>query len=137
MQQQVALKEELVREFVRAAHGDFDRVVELFNAEPGLLHAVVNWGGDDWESALGAAAHVGRKDIALFLLKNGARIDIFTAAMLGKLSIVQEILAVQPSALHTPGPHGIPLLRHAMMGGEEALKVVYYLEGLMKGDMLA
>ena len=67
---------ELVREFVMAAHGDLEKVQELLVESPSLLHAAYNWGGSDWESALGAAAHVGRKDIALYLLEKGARMDI-------------------------------------------------------------
>ncbi len=62
---------ELVREFVMAAHGDLEKVQELLAESPSLLHASYNWGGSDWESALGAAAHVGRKDIALYLLEKG------------------------------------------------------------------
>ena len=54
-----------------------------------------------------AAAHVGRKDIALYLLEKGARMDIFAAAMLGELEVVQAILVAQPEALRASGPHGI------------------------------
>ena len=70
---------------------------------PSLLHASYNWGGSDWESALGASAHVGRKDIALYLLEKGARMDIFAAAMLGELEVVQAILVAQPEALRASG----------------------------------
>jgi len=38
-------------------------------------------GGGDWESGLGSVAH-GRRDIVEFLLEQGARIDIFCAAMM-------------------------------------------------------
>ncbi len=111
---------ELVREFVMAAHGDLEKVQELLAESPSLLHASYNWGGSDWESALGAAAHVGRKDIALYLLEKGARMDIFAAAMLGELEVVQAILVAQPEALRASGPHGISLLQHARMGGEKS-----------------
>ena len=50
--------------------------------------------------------------------------------MLGELEIVQSILVVQPEALHASGPHGIPLLQHARMGGEEAHRVFAYLAAL-------
>ena len=75
-------------------HGDLEKVQELLVESPSLLHASYNWGGSDWESALGASAHVGRKDIALYLLEKGARMDIF-AAMLGELEVVQAILVAQ------------------------------------------
>ncbi|EEK98670.1 Ankyrin repeat domain protein [Bacillus cereus BDRD-ST26] len=110
-----------------AAHGDLEKVQELLAESPILLHASYNWGGSDWESALGAAAHVGRKDIALYLLEKGARMDIFAAAMLGELEVVQAILVAQPEALHASGPHGISLLQHARMGGEKAQRVFDYL----------
>ncbi|MBE7102229.1 ankyrin repeat domain-containing protein [Bacillus cereus] len=127
MQTEERITAELVREFVMAAHGDLEIVQELLAESPSLLHASYNWGGSDWESALGAAAHVGRKDIALYLLEKGARMDIFAAAMLGKLEVVQAILVVQPEALFAPGPHGISLLQHARMGGEKAQRVFEYL----------
>lgn len=130
MSTKAALPTELVKEFVAIAHSDLERVQTMLEAEPGLLHASMNWGGDDWETALGAAAHVGRRDIALYLLSKGAHLDLFAAAMLGYLDIVKAIVAVRPEARHARGPHGIPLVRHAVMGGEGAQEVVKYLESL-------
>jgi hypothetical protein len=82
MEKKAALEASLVQEFVAKAHGDLGRVKELLEREPRLVNAVWDWGGGDFESALGAASHVGRKDIATFLLGHGARLDIFAAAML-------------------------------------------------------
>ncbi len=121
---------EQVKEFVGNAHGDLNRVRELLDQEPGLLNAAWDWGGGDWETALGAAAHMGRRDIALFLLERGARIDLFAAAMLGKLEIVRALLADNPARKDALGPHGIPLLVHAQAGGEEASEVVNFLQQL-------
>lgn len=118
----------LVSAFVGNAHGDFNRVKELLEQEPALLNAAWDWGGGDWETALGAASHMGRKDIALFLIEKGARMDIFAAAMLGKIEIVQSILTAFPEARHSKGPHGIPLQAHASAGGEEAAPVLKLLE---------
>jgi hypothetical protein len=73
---------------------------------------------------------MGRKDIAEFLLGHGARLDIFAAAMLGKLDIVKSALAAFPDAIKTPGPHGIPLIAHAQAGGEDAKSVLEYLQSL-------
>lgn len=124
------LSNELVRSFIIAAHGDFEEVKRLVKQEPALLHSITNWGGDDWESGLGAAAHTGNREIAEWLLERGARMDIFAAAMLGELSIVKAIVAIQPNVIAAPGPHGIALLRHAQMGGEPARTVYQYLESL-------
>ena len=121
---------ELVREFVGNAHGDLDRVRALLEQEPALVNAAADWGGGDWETGLGAAAHVGRRDIAEYLLARGARMDLFAAAMLGKLSIVRAILEDDPDARQRPGPHGIPLIVHAHQGGEAARAVLEYLRSL-------
>ena len=130
METKPAIAATLVQEFVGNAHGDLNRVQELLAEEPALVNATWDWGGGDFETALGAAAHMGRKDIANFLLEHGARLDIFAAAMLGKLDIVKAALTAYPDALNTPGPHGIPLIVHAEKGGEDASGVLEYLQGL-------
>ncbi|GAB4445527.1 MAG: ankyrin repeat domain-containing protein [Anaerolineales bacterium] len=126
------LEANLVQEFVGNAHENLERVKELLTQEPALVNATWDWGGGDFETALGAAAHMGRRDIATFLLEHGARLDLFTAAMLGKLNIVQAALEAFPQALHTPGPHGIALITHAEAGGEDARAVLEYLLSLQK-----
>ena len=123
-----------VEQFVRVAHFDFDKVKQMLKAEPGLVNAVWDWGGGDFESALGAASHRGERDIALYLLDNGARPNLFTFAMLGQIDLLKSILNVMPEMIHTPGPHGIPLIAHAYFGGDEAQNVVTYLES--KGAQL-
>ncbi len=128
MEPKPALEAKLVQEFVGNAHGDLNRVQELLAQEPMLINATWDWGGGDFETALGAASHMGRKDIANFLLEHGARLDIFAATMLGKLEIVKATLTAFPDALKTPGPHGIPLITHAQAGGEEAKAVFEYLQ---------
>ena len=125
-----SLKRELVQEFVGKAHGDLEAVKNLLEQEPGLLNAAWDWGGGDWETALGAAAHMGRKDIANYLLDHGARMDLFAAAMLGKLAIVEAMISDTPSLRNALGPHTIPLMQHAKAGGKEATPVVEFLESL-------
>ena len=78
-----ALDRDLVREFVANSHGDLEAVRSALAGEPALANAAWDWGGGDWETGLGAAAHMGRRDIAELLLAHGARIDLFAAAMLG------------------------------------------------------
>ena len=132
METKPALDASLVQQFVGNAHGDLDRVKELLAQEPGLINACWDWGGGDFETGLGAAAHMGRRDIAEFLLENGARLDLFAAAMLGKLEIVQAALSAFPEVINIPGPHGIPLVAHAKAGGEEAKEVFAYLASLQQ-----
>ncbi len=130
MDKKPALELKLVEEFVSKAHGDLERVKELLAQEPALVNATWDWGGGDFETALGASAHMGRKGIANFLLDHGARLDIFAAAMLGKLEIVKAVLTIFPEAINIPGPHGIPLIAHAEAGGHEAQSVLGYLKSL-------
>lgn len=125
-----SLAPELVKEFVYNAHSDFDKVKEMLEQEPGLLNAAWDWGNGDWETALGAAAHMGKRDIALHLLDKGARIDLFAAAMLGKLDIVKGIINDNPNAVDLLGPHTIPLMAHAKAGGDHSINVVQYLESI-------
>jgi hypothetical protein len=125
-----ALEAKTVEQFVRDAHGNLDRVKEMLEAESGLVNATWDWGDGDFETALGGAAHMGRKDIANYLLAQGARLDLFAAAMLGKLEIVKAVLNIYPEAKKIPGPHGIPLIAHAEAGGEEARSVAEFLASL-------
>ncbi len=97
---------------------------------PSLLNATWDWGGGDFEMAIGGAGHMGRRDIALFLISQGGRFDLFVAAMLGRLDVVKPMLTAFPHLADSKGPHGIPLMVHAQKGGQEAAEVAAFLEGL-------
>ncbi len=116
-----ALDKELVREFVVAAHANLARTKELLEPQPALVNATWDWGGGDWETGLGGASHMGSREIAEYLLGKGARMDVFCAAMLGRIEIVKAFLAADPQVVHLRGPHGIPLVRHAVAGGQQAV----------------
>jgi hypothetical protein len=116
-----ALEKELVQAFVRAGHGDLDKTKAMLAEQPGLINATWDWGGGDFETALGGASHMGRPDIAAFLLASGARMDLFCAAMMGKVEIVKACIADDPAIVNVKGPHGISLLRHAQSGKNEAM----------------
>ena len=117
-----------VQTFVANAHGDLDVVRSLLAEEPALISAAWDWGGGDWETGLGAAAHMGRRQIALFLLEHGARLDLFAASMLGYFDIVSAVLSDFPEMHDALGPHGIPLVEHARAGGPDARAVLELLE---------
>jgi hypothetical protein len=129
METKTRLESDIVEEFVGKAHGDLDAVRSLLAAQPALVNAAWDWGGGDWETALGAAAHMGRRDIALHLLGAGARLDIFAAAMLGYLDVVKAAVAADARIVGVPGPHGIPLIAHAEAGGDDAADVLAFLKG--------
>jgi hypothetical protein len=122
------IDKELVGEFVLKSHGDLGVVKQLVEREPAIVNAAWDWGGGDWETGLGAAAHVGRRDIAEYLLEHGARLDVFAAAMLGEVEIVRAMLEAQPGLRDARGPHGIPLRAHAEAGGEQARAVLDLLQ---------
>ncbi len=123
------IDKELVAEFVLKAHGDLDFVRQTVEREPAVVNAAWDWGGGDWETGLGAASHVGRRDIADYLLEHGARKDVFAAAMLGEVDVVRAMLDAQPDLRDARGPHGISLRAHAEAGGEQAGGVLDLLHG--------
>jgi hypothetical protein len=124
----------LVKDFVTAAHSNADRVRELVEQKPELAKSAWDWGFGDWESALGAASHMGRRDIADILTAAGARPNLFTHAMLGHLEVVKAAVAAQPGIQSIPGPHGISMLAHAKFGGEAAAGVLAWLTELGDAD---
>lgn len=125
---------ELVREMVGASHTKFARVTELVEAHPALARASWDWGFGDWETALGAASHMGNQEIARFLLAKGAPPTLFSAAMLGQLDVVKAMVAANPGVEQFKGPHGIPLIAHAKAGGAPAAAVVAFLAPLERPE---
>ena len=124
------LSPELVKEFVIAGHGNLKKTTEMLDQQPGLLNATWDWGGGDFESAIEGAGHVGNREVAEFLLSRGARMNVFCAAMLGRLGIVQGILTAFPNLKSSKGPHGLMLLHHAQKGGDAAKPVLEYLTSI-------
>ncbi len=122
----------LVQDFVIYAHSELDMVKLLLDKYPAVLNATVDWGGGDFESGMGGASHMGRRDIVAYLIEKGARPDLFTWAMLGRLDIVKSLIEAHPQLADAKGPHGIPLIKHAEFGGKEAEAVKKYLESLKK-----
>jgi len=124
------LKADLVKQYVRVAHFDLKKVKELVAEEPRLINGTWDWGGGDFETAIGAAGHMGNQAIMAFLLSKGARINIFVAAAMGKLDLVKAMLTAYPEQLKAKGPHKLSLMHHAKKGGKLAEPVVAYLESL-------
>jgi len=124
-----------VQDFVIYAHSELDMVKKLLDKEPMLINAMMDWGGGDWESGLGGASHMGRRDIVDFLLERGARIDIFCAAMMGQLDAIKSFLTLQPKLIDARGPHGFTLHFHAQVGGTDSEKVLDYLQSIKKIEL--
>ena len=120
----------MAQDFVIYAHSDLPMVKKLLTREPGLLNATLDWGGGDWETALGGASHMGRRDIVEYLLEQGGRPDIFCFTMLGMLEPVQSMLELQPALIDAKGPHGFNLHFHAQVGQENSKEVLDYLQSV-------
>ncbi|MES2278926.1 MAG: hypothetical protein V4592_23035 [Bacteroidota bacterium] len=136
-----AIDETVVAEVVGVSHFNLDRLKELVDPRPELARATWDWGFGDWETAIGAASHVARRDIAEYLILKGARPDIFTFAMLGAYTTVKSMIEFHPGVQHILGPHGISLLQHAKNGlsanegnTADARKLVDYLSALGDAD---
>jgi hypothetical protein len=124
---------ETVKEMVTVSHGNVARVRELLSGRPALANAGWDWGFGDWETSLGAASHVGNREIAALLLAAGARPTIFSAAMLGQVDVVRAFVTASPGIQRTRGPHGITLLAHARAG--KAADVVAFLESIQDANL--
>lgn len=140
-----SIDDAIVSEVVGKSHFDLDRVKELVDKRTELARASWDWSFGDWESAIGAASHVGRRDIVNYLISKGARPTMFTFATLGAFDVVKSIIEASPGIQKTMGPHGISLLSHAKSGirmkdeltNEQILnseKLIDYLEGLGNAD---
>ncbi|MEZ5418544.1 MAG: hypothetical protein R2708_14540 [Vicinamibacterales bacterium] len=125
----------LAKEVVGVSHRDLNRVRELVERQPALARAAIDWGFGDWESALGAASHTGRREIAELLIAHGARPTLFSAAMLGQLPVVRAFVESSPGIQKTLGPHAIPLAAHARAGGPAAAEVLKYLQTVGDADL--
>jgi hypothetical protein len=125
----------LVQDFVIYAHTDLEMVKKLLDREPMLVNAFMDWGGGDWESGLGAASHMGNRDMAMLLLERGARMDIFCAVMMGQLEAVKAFLTLQPKLIDARGPHGFSLHFHAQLAGKDADRMLEYLQSIKKVEL--
>ena len=132
---------EVASEIVGVSHFNLDRLKEIVDPRPELAKASWDWGFGDWESAIAAASHVGRKDIIEYLISKGAVPTIFTYAMLGAFDSVKAMINFYPGIQKNFGPHGISLLQHAKLAltieginKSRAQHLVDYLEELGNAD---
>jgi ankyrin repeat protein len=98
--------QEVIDQFVGNAHGNFAKVKDLLQEYPSIINSNASW----VETAVEAAAQTGQVEIVNYLLEHGAKFDICTAAMLGNLGRIQELLKDDPGLINARGAHGIPLL---------------------------
>lgn len=113
-------KAEEVDEFVGAAHSSFEETKKIIEAKPLILNCASQLAKGDFETAMGGASHMGRRDIADLLVAQGARLDIFNFTFLGFTAFVKNLLQTYPQLLNSYGPHGFTLLHHAKVGEHTA-----------------
>jgi ankyrin repeat protein len=128
---------ELIKEFVLASHFDLAKVKAMLQDRPDLLNVEYDWGPGGLENGIGAAAHVGNREIAEFFLAQGVPSNICVAAMLGYVAQVKAFLDGDPTLANAKGAHGIPVMFHAAMSGSvevvELLKQYHCSEGYSFG----
>jgi uncharacterized protein len=107
-----------IKEFVIAGHGNVEKIKTMLEADPELLEVKHPWSETDFESALQAASHVGNAPIAMYLLEQGANLEITTSAMLGDLPAIKRFLDSDSSLIQATGGHGITLLTHGVISGD-------------------
>jgi ankyrin repeat protein len=118
--------QEEINQYIIDCHSNLDLVKQKTKQQPTLVNGynpVVD------ESALGAAGHMGRRDIAEFLLAHGAELELATAAMLGMKKEVEAWLAEDPSLAGSGGAHGIPVAFHAAMSGDTTIMQLLWDHG--------
>ncbi len=112
---------DLIMEFVFAAHKSLDETRKILEEYPLLLNSTSQFKKGDFETAVGGASHMGRKDIVDYLVTKGARLDIFNYAFLGYEDFIKKLLTNYPHLINSYGPHGFTLLHHAEVGAHKEL----------------
>ena len=121
---------DLILEFVFAAHKSLEETQKLLTKYPLLLNCTSQFKKGDFETAVGGASHMGRRDIVDYLVGKGARLDIFNYAFLGYDEFIKKVVTDYPHLLHSYGPHGFTLLHHAEVGQRTELAAWLKTKGL-------
>jgi ankyrin repeat protein len=113
---QPALPQTVINEYVAVSHGSLPRMRELLALYPSLLLVNASWN----ELAVEAGAHTGFKDGVRLQLDQGAPCALPTAAMMGMVAHVRELLREDPLRIHECGAHNMPLPWFPAIGGGSA-----------------
>lgn len=120
----------LVKDFVVAGHNNLELAKEMLQEHPNLIYSRYDWGNGDFEEAIEGAGHLGNKEIANYLISQGARVNLFVLTMLGKSDLVKPTLEAYPNLVFAKGPHGFTLLHHAKVGESQELYEYLIEKGL-------
>lgn len=126
------LDPKLVKEFVGAGHNNLERVKQMLSEYPNLIYCSIDQGNGDFEQAIEGAGHTGNKEIANYLISQGARPNLFVLSMLGKTDLIIPTLETYPKLIYSKGAHGFTLLHHAKIGKANHLCDYLIEKGLKK-----
>jgi ankyrin repeat protein len=102
------LPQQLVNEFSRVAHFDFERVKYLQKLCPMLINTRATWD----ELGIEAASHMGLAPMARYLADLGAPVSTCTATVLGETSMVKRLVSEDPACVRERGAHDISILAY-------------------------
>lgn len=106
---------DLQSEITSVSHFNPARVAEMLASDPRLVHAV----STDAELAVEACGHTGQREVIRIHLDHGAPLSLPTAVSLGDLEHARWLLEADPKLINERGPHDIPLLWYAAIGGDD------------------
>ena len=89
--------------------GDLAVIERALASDPGLLKRHVHRG----LTALQLAAGARQEAVAQLLLDRGARLDLYSACVLGRVDDLRRMLDDEPESVHRYGPNSTPLLSAA------------------------
>jgi len=98
--------------FTQLGHGRFDDLRREHGRDPRLVHAHAT----TTEMAVDAAGHVGRTDICMWLLEQGAPYSMVSAIVCNRRRDVERFLDEEPRRLLERGPHDFPALWYPIIG---------------------
>jgi ankyrin repeat protein len=109
--------QETIDRFVGMCHFNLDGAQAALAEQPDLLHRRSSVA----ELPIEAAAHVGNRPIMEWLLEQGAEKALCTMAALGERDEVLAALDADPTRKTESGGHGMGLVLHAIVGGDDDL----------------
>ena len=122
VREHVTVNRELLSAFDYGCFGATPLTSVTFKDDRPMITALIELGADvnrrsDWDmgpwSPLHSAIHSNKMDLVEFLLAQGAEMDVHTAAALGRLDVLTELLDANPSRVSEPGGDGCQPLHFA------------------------
>jgi ankyrin repeat protein len=127
------LSQDEINQFIIKCHFDLPAVQQTLTAHPEIVAAHSSLPGSENETPLGAAAHVGNRAIAEYLLAHGAPLEFCAAVALDMGDYVRRLVDSNPALANAGGAHNIPALVHATIAGNADLARYLVERGAVAG----